>query len=559
MRMGAGWLALAWLAGAMVSGCQDYLSGMARLAGGSDGGLARRAWDAWSDVSEAEDPPAVGGRERFGGPSTDACRPPRAPTARQPPRALIVTNAELAPSFRRYADLHTVTGILTEVVTVEDICAAAPCVRGDPLNDTAKAIKDYLRGRPGLRHVLLGGGVTVVPSRQVHDSFVNPFVPTATFTATFPTDYYYSDFSEWDTDENGVYAEKGVDAPVLLPSVTVARIPVQTAAEADAYLAKVVQHLTAFDSAAASRALVISNLAFRLAGAGIDAAVYLESSGRTLSLLAGGVEVSKLYATSTVDPNAGLYSPDHEELAFKAGQALVVHAGHASYDSLTQEIDGSEAFTGARALALTNATHPIFLSCGCRAGDITTPGNAGEDLVLAPSGGAVAYLGNVPLGLGIAGGMQLIDELLRYVQAAPSPLLADAWRAAHLNLPEADLFTVPGLGVPVPVIDSSSYQWTQKAAVLLGDSLIPVWTAGRPPAPALRVTRGLVCNRGLALDLELERPVTGTLRFLADGNLHRFELLGEASATAVVEGNPHRLVVGLESPDSLYGYWEFAL
>ena len=86
------------------------------------------------------------------------------------PVALIVTTGELAPAFEKLAILHTTTGIHTEVVTVEDICGGA-CNDADPLNDTAKAIKDYLTAQPSLKYVVLGGDMEEVPSRQVMDSF----------------------------------------------------------------------------------------------------------------------------------------------------------------------------------------------------------------------------------------------------------------------------------------------------------------------------------------------------------------------------------------------------
>ena len=76
---------------------------------------------------------------------------------------------------------------------------------------------------------------------------------------------------------------------------------------------------------------------------------------------------------------------------------------------------------------------------------------------------------------------RLIDELLRAVQAAPSPLLADAYLAAHQNLPAVRRLHGAAVRRPSPpVVDQSSCQWTQKGVVLLGDALIPVWKSAVP-------------------------------------------------------------------------------
>jgi hypothetical protein len=89
--------------------------------------------------------------------------------------ALIVTNEAYADGFQALALIHTLTGVPTKVVTVETLCGAstAGCHDGDACGDTSKVIKDYLvqQYSAGLRHVVLGGDMTIVPSRQTRDSY----------------------------------------------------------------------------------------------------------------------------------------------------------------------------------------------------------------------------------------------------------------------------------------------------------------------------------------------------------------------------------------------------
>ena len=100
-------------------------------------------------------------------PLCDASNTCVAPQTNQPATltyaALIVTNQDYLADFQQLAQLHTLTGVPTKVVTVESICAAAgagACSQSDACNDTPKAIKDYLIAQHalGINQVVLGGG-----------------------------------------------------------------------------------------------------------------------------------------------------------------------------------------------------------------------------------------------------------------------------------------------------------------------------------------------------------------------------------------------------------------
>ena len=93
---------------------------------------------------------------------------------------------------------HTLTGVPTQVVTIETICGAssAGCQDSDACNDTSKVTKDYLSQQysAGLRHVVLGGDMTIVPSRKTTDSYSNALLGVS-YNETFYTDYYFADSS----------------------------------------------------------------------------------------------------------------------------------------------------------------------------------------------------------------------------------------------------------------------------------------------------------------------------------------------------------------------------
>ncbi len=409
--------------------------------------------------------------------------------------AVIITTQQLAPPFRRLAALHTMLGIETGVVLLSDICASG-CNDNDTKADTPKRIKEYLRGVPTLKYAMLGGDIDDVPSRKVHDTYSNTFA--GSFTSDFYTDYYYSDLSVWDSNGDGVYAQDDKDNPDWRPDIAVSRIPVSSPEEADRYIEKVESYLSAYPPKAMMKIGLVANIATEYNGIVINAGYYFESPNRTVSLIPPQFSVEKLYAATVpkAAPDAQDLTLDAETALFTSGTNIIVHNGHGYPSLLTCEQKGNDLdFTGDMAYNLQNSVYPIFLSCACQAGEFEAPftyhytagdgserervfpdDSAGERVITAPNGGAIAYLGNTTTGLGLAGGSQLIDEMVRYIFTVPSPILGDALFAGHMNLKENDTFQPPMIAIPIPVVDPDSYRWTQKSVVLLGDELIPVYT-----------------------------------------------------------------------------------
>jgi len=495
--------------------------------------------------------------------SCDASRPaPLTPPASLVPSSLIVTAAPYLDGFARLARLHTLTGVPTEVVTVEELCAASGgCREDDACNDTARTIKDDLARRQaaGLRRVLLGGDLTVVPSRQTRDSYVNLLLGLS-HQRTFHTDHYYADLSEWDGNGDCLYGDLETDAPDYLPELAVTRIPAGSADELAAYVAKVERYLTDYDVARIGTALFLSNLATELAlgdvgSVPVDSSVYFESPGRTLSLIPGTFAISKLYSPVPVPEQIA---------ALQAGHNLVVHAGHGGASQLTVEHDGSNGLTAEMAAALENQQLPIMLSCACQAADLAAPVSAGRSFVMAPRGGGIGYLGNATVGLGMAGGLQLIDEVLRHAFAAPGTLVGDAVAAARGHLPRTDTFVFSGLpvlgSIAVRTVDEQAWRWTQKAATYLGDGLLPIHTdVALRPAPTFAVSSRRAADR-TTLTFQPSPASDGTLTVAIDGSLYVLELEADGRAVPVtVRGSPGFLAYGFTSASSLASYRELTI
>ena len=507
------------------------------------------------------------------GPDHACAAPAVTPAATLSYTAVLITDAAYADGFQQLALMHTLTGVPTQVVTIESICAANPtgCDDSDACNDTPKAIKDYIikQQAAGLQHVVFGGDGTIVPSRQTSDSFSNAILGVS-YNETFYTDYYFSDLSEWDTNSDCVYGDPTTDKPTYLPVLDVTRVSVSSPAELQTYITKVEAYLTAYETSQIQTALFLSNVATELTIPGttttipVDSALYFETPGRTLSQMPSDFAITKLYSSlGTVWPDASPLTVTAETSAFEAGANVVVHSGHGDISDLTVEQDGSNEFSGAMAYALVNSQYPIMLSCACEAATFVDGDQcAGQNFITAPAGAGVGYLGNSTIGLGIAGGMQLIDQVLMYtfVTSTGGVLIGEAVMAGHANLPTTDEFSFEGIPVPVQLIDAASWRWTQKAATYLGDGLLPVYSSDALAAPTTFTVTDKRLGDFATISIQPAGGATGTLTVNVDSSFYPFTLAGTAApVTLTVGGSPTLLTYGFASPGMLMGYQQVTL
>ncbi|MBP5405549.1 hypothetical protein J6Z19_00170 [bacterium] len=511
-----------------------------------------------SDEESADEDPDTFWNEVFAAPSQDF---------ETKTEALIVTTDEFAEVFRKFADFHTVTGINTKVVTVEDICENAACNDNDTMKDTQKAIKDYVMSVEGLRYLILGGDIDEIPSRKVHDKFS---IIVDTYEDDFYSDLYYADFSEWDSNGNGVYAEDdgtlsvGDDAPVLIANVAVGRISVSTVDEAELYFTKVVKHHTAFNTEHTKKSLLLANIATEISNVKINAGYYFESEGKTASLIPSDYSVKRLYTESSPSPsNKALpLDNDSEKAAIEEGVNLIVHSGHGGQNYLTcEQANSDNDFTGNMAYNLKNEALPFFLSCACEAGQFgyRYGDSAGEKLMNAPEGGAIVYLGNTTTGLGIAGGSQFIDEMLKNMFASSSSIIGDSYLYAHANMPQNDTFNPP---VPlinnVPVVTSDSWQWTKKSIVMLGDPMTVFWRDKFGPFEA-EVVPEVGENEGVkTLSFHFNQEQEGAaLRIFAGEKLYDIPYIMHETIKINLDPSVDKVTVGIKAEDSQYFFKEF--
>lgn len=491
------------------------------------------------------------------------------------PAAIIITKDEFASAFEEMAGFHNVTGIHTKVVTIEQICSMTVCNDADPKNDTAKAIKNFIKSVPGLKYAVLGGDIEVVPSRKVYDKYSN--IMAGTFEDDFYTDFYYADLSEWDSNGNGIYAED-TDTPDYSAEIAVGRIPASDAEEVERYMGKMISHMTRYNLMHVKTALLLANVATNFSGVDINAGYYFETEGRTADIIPFDFTKKKLYTATLPAPAADAVALDNtkQKAAMEEGVNIIVHNGH-GYPSLLscEQANDDNDFTGQMAYDLQNTTYPIFLSCACQAGQFESPfvyeyvnskgetvkkefktDSAGEMLVNAPAGGAVAYLGNTITGLGIAGGSQFIDEMLRSIFMTSTSILGDSYLFAHSALKKSDTFQAPVPLVPaVPVVDEDSWRWTKKAIVLIGSPLLTVWRDAFPQVNSdIAVTYTKVAG-GYTVSFSVPQELDGfDLKIQADNKVFSLDAVTPGDYSVNIEGDFSYVLFGASKEGSQFFY-----
>ncbi len=512
-------------------------------------------------------------------PICDASNTCVAPQTNQPATltyaALIVTNQDYLADFQQLAQLHTLTGVPTKVVTVESICAAAgagACSQSDKCNDTPKAIKDYLIAQhaQGITQVVLGGGEQQVPSRWTHSIFNYLSILGFDYDEQFYSDYYYSDVSEWDTNHDCLYGEPTTDTPTYLPTLGVTRVSVSSHAEIQTYIGKAQAYLTAYDTTRLNKALFLSNVAAELQVPRtsiiipIDSALYFEAPQRTLSLMPSTFTNSKLYSNLGSWPGAQPLTIESETTAFEAGYNIAIHSGHGGEDDITVEQDGTNDYTGEMAYALHNSQYPLLLSCACEAATFADgDACAGQQFITSPTGGGIGYLGNSTIGLGIAGGMQMLDGFLRYAFSKTNPLIGEALIAGHANLPHQDGINIPNIPIIgsyyLSVMDPTSWVWTQKAVTYLGDGLLPVYTnATMSHAPSFTAHRATLGNF-TSVTFTPSAAAMGTLAVELNNNIYELPITSQTPVTLTIAGTATTLTYGFSSATTLSAYQQITL
>jgi len=313
--------------------------------------------------------------------------------------------------------------------------------------------------------VLLGGDTDLIPARYAWSvySLEGNSVPTDLYYACLDGDWNADGDARW--GEGFVYSENSSDMADLYPEVLIGRLPVTTASEVDAYRLKVQKYVepTVFDyqNKAAFFAEVIWPATYKpgdpILKNGADNAERIISQA---GMSGAGLQLTRLYETPSLYPNALPLTLSSALAAMNAGNAMVTDIGHGFRYTMSL---GDLPMTNVQALGLTNADRPFFLNMlNCSAAAFDFPCLA-EKFVLNASGGAIGVIGSAR--------EAYPDNIQLFQEAWFKKLFVEGYRAAGEALHEARLQYLS------QTYDDGAYRWSNFITAFLGDPTLLLWTA----------------------------------------------------------------------------------
>ncbi len=154
---------------------------------------------------------------------------------------LVITNSELADSWRPFAEWKTSTGRPTKIVTTDFV---GENYSGDDIQQQIRACCLEHIKQEKTKWVVLGGDSSadegIVPDRDTdHSDFqMLPY-------DNIPTDIYYISEKDWDANDDGkygVFADDLAEVAYYNPKASIGRIPVRTSSDVAAYTDKVIAY-----------------------------------------------------------------------------------------------------------------------------------------------------------------------------------------------------------------------------------------------------------------------------------------------------------------------------
>jgi hypothetical protein len=365
---------------------------------------------------------------------------------------VIVTGQGLDTVFQRLADWKTQKGVPTVVRTMDWVYANYTG------RDHAEQLRNYLKTLPdsGVRYVLLGGDVGVVPFRKAYA--MNCQWGSMVREDSLPCDLYFADLDgSWDANNNNVFGEVD-DAVDLYADLSVGRAPVNNVAQAQTFVRKVLDYERAAVPGYQNKGLFFAEVLWQ--NPYTDMGVHKNKMEQ--QSFASGYALTKLYQSLGNETRPAVMQ------AMRENQSFMNHDGHGWIDVMECGGSANRMFT-ADADTITNAGLGVLYSIGCwtTAFDFTS---IGEAFVTNPNGGTVATIGNSSYGWGSPGnpGFGYSDKFDNHFWHA---ITSDGIYRVGDALAAAKEYYAPFSH------DQNVYRWHQYDVNLMGDPEMPVWTA----------------------------------------------------------------------------------
>ena len=284
---------------------------------------------------------------------------------------IIITNDAMRCVFRKLADYKSCYVNGASVYTVDWIYAHSTGT------DNQEKIRNFIKGKyilNRLKYVLLGGDTDVIPYRGF-------YVTTGGYTDyDMASDMYYAHLDgTFNDDSDSYWAEPGeVD---WYPEIAVGRAPVETVAEAQDFVDKVMTY----------------ELASKPEGALLHQARVRPGNDPDSRCLAWNCDdwLPAGYPVDYLFEEDGTVSKGDWRTAWACNPVVVAHIGHgsATFYEINYENGGSVMWTNSDVGTLTNTFWPWHTTVACNTGNIETSNCLAEEYVKADCG-AIACIHN---------------------------------------------------------------------------------------------------------------------------------------------------------------------
>ncbi|NOQ23079.1 MAG: T9SS type A sorting domain-containing protein [Candidatus Aegiribacteria sp.] len=301
-------------------------------------------------------------------------------------RMLIVTDQSFESAFNGLAERRNDQGILTEVITMDDVYASSS--GRDNAEKLRNFVIDYYTVN-GLDFLLLGGDTNAVPFRYAY---------AMTCEAGFhiredslPCDLYFSDLDgTWDANNNDIFGEVA-DNVDLHPDIFVGRAAVENATEAQTFVNNIAAYEDCVQDDHLQRVLFLAEVLwtnpYTNSGESKD---YIDEE-----FLPDFLDITKLYQA------LGNENLSTAMAALNEGQNFINHDGHAWYPSIGVG-DGYMKISDVNAVNSGGRFAASMYSIGCWSAAFDFDAIA-EHFITNPDGCTVGFIGNSSYGWGSPG------------------------------------------------------------------------------------------------------------------------------------------------------------
>lgn len=331
---------------------------------------------------------------------------------------LIITADSLKTAFEPLTMLKPYKGMMTEIVSIEDIMQQYSSNIYNNL-DSVEKIKYFIRNKynyDNVGYVLLGGNCDIVPTRYCYGKIKNQ-------TASIPTDWYYACLSSdseydfrWDFNRNQIYGEPN-DKMDLAADLFVSRIPASNKTEIESYLSKRINY--ELDKQYQNDSYNKMLFAGRAVGpiVRISDAQYCGTQIGSMIQNLHNVDISYLYDTYSNIGNVTFSAATLQE-QLQNENAFVHIDTHGEPSKWLTGVDiqyylnPDEFYTSDSVMNVTNAGNTVITTSACFSNDFDATNSLGKTFLLKPDNGTLFFIGNSNNGVFITGELMENEPLI---------------------------------------------------------------------------------------------------------------------------------------------------